>query len=176
MQTQRFDLRTIQPQDKPHIFKGLSNPELTRYYDVHFPTLEATQEQMDWYKDLEEKQTGKWWGIFEKGSDQFCGAGGYCDWNHDHKKAEIGFWLLPEYWGRGIMKEVMPALFEYGFMTMKLNRIEGYVISDNTKCKKGLTKINFTYEGTMRECEWKNGAPIHVDIYSLIKSEWNNDQ
>ncbi|SHJ80129.1 ribosomal-protein-alanine N-acetyltransferase [Arenibacter nanhaiticus] len=51
----------------------------------------------------------------------------------------------------------MPKLFEHGFTQLILNRIEGYVVSENSKYKSALEKINLKYEGTMRECEIKNG-------------------
>lgn len=66
----------------------------------------------------------------------------------------------------------MPKLFEKGFANLELNRIEGYVVSDNTKCKRALEKTNFTYEGTMPESEVKNGQKISVDFYPMLKSEW----
>jgi len=66
----------------------------------------------------------------------------------------------------------MPILFERGFNELGLNRIEGYVLNDNSKCKRALDKINFTFEGTMREFESKNAKKIDVDIYSILKGEW----
>jgi ribosomal-protein-alanine N-acetyltransferase len=67
----------------------------------------------------------------------------------------------------------MPLLFDYGFSELNLNRIEGFVHSENEKCKRALEKIDFTYEGTMREYEIKNGKKIDLDIYSRLKNEWN---
>jgi len=172
MKTENYYLKEIESSDIENIYKGLSNPEITKYYDVHYPTIEATKIQMDWYNNLKRDGTGIWWGIYGKTDDQFYGAGGFNGLEKQHKKAEIGLWLLKEYWGKGILKEIMPKLFEQGFTELGLNRIEGYVLNDNTKCKKALEKINFTYEGTMRECEVKNGEKIDVDIYSILKSEW----
>ena len=40
-------LHPITPADITHIHRGLSHPEVIRYYAVRFMTLEATQEQMD---------------------------------------------------------------------------------------------------------------------------------
>ena len=174
MKTSNYTLKPIQQSDIANIHKGLGDPEVTKYYDVHFATLEATQEQMDWYAGLVKDAKGAWWAIYDKADNSFCGAGGYNSLEKDHQKAEIGFWLLKECWGRGIMKEVMPLLFKLGFEELNLNRIEGYVVSSNDKCKRGLEKINFTYEGTMRECEVKNGELISIDIYSLLKKEWNS--
>ena len=172
MRTARYYLKAIVPTDINNIHKGLSDPEVTKYYDVHFATLEETKEQMDWYANLEKEGTGQWWGIFDQKDNQFCGAGGYNSLEKPHRKAEIGFWLIKDYWGNGIMKEVMPLLFDLGFVELNLNRIEGFVLSTNEKCKRGLEKINFKYEGTMRECEVKNGERISLDIYAILKIEW----
>ncbi len=172
MNTERFVLKEIEDSDIENIHKGLSNPIITQFYDVHFPTLEATQEQMDWYSALKKEGTGIWWGIYTQEGNQFCGAIGYNALDKQHKKAEIGMWLLQEYWGQGILKEVMPIAFNYGFTTLGLNRIEGFVIHDNAKCKRALEKVNFSYEGTMRDAEVKNGKVISIDIYSILKHEF----
>ena len=172
METQNYYLKEIEDTDIKHIHRGLSNSEITKYYDVHYETLEDTKEQMTWYANLKKNGTGLWWGVYDKKTDEFCGAGGYNDLDERDRRAEIGFWLLKEYWGKGIMKEVFPKLYELGFVKLNLNRIEGYVVSDNVKCKAAIEKINFTHEGTMREYEIKNGEKISLDLYSILKSEW----
>lgn len=172
METENYLLKEIVESDINNIYKGLSDPDITKYYDVHFSTLEETKEQMEWYRDLKKNGTGVWWGIYDKTDDEFCGAAGFNSLDNKHKKAEIGLWLLKEYWGKGILNEVMPKLFEIGFNELDLNRIEGFVVSENVKCKRALEKINFTYEGTMRESEVKNEQVISVDFYSILKSEW----
>jgi len=126
---------------------------------------------MQWYADLKKNKTGIWWGIYDIEENQFYGAAGFNNLDKKHRKAEIVFWLLKEHWAKGIMKQLMPKLFEYGFISLDLNRIEGYVVSENLKCKKTLKKVNFSYEGTMRECEIKNGKKINLDLYSILKNE-----
>ncbi len=171
MKSKRFYLKEIQDTDLENIHKGLSNPEITQYYDVHFDTLEETKMQMQWYNDLRNNDTGIWWGVYETSSNEFVGAGGFNDHDKKHRRAEIGFWLLKEHWGKGIMPEVMPLICSFGFDQMNLNRIEGFVISDNNKCKKAMEKINFHYEGTWRDYEFKNGNFISVDTFSLLKND-----
>lgn len=173
MKTKNYILKEIESSDIKHIHKGLSDPEITKYYDVHYPTLEETKEQMKWYKSLKDEGTGIWWGIFGIQDNVFRGACGFNGLDKKHRKAEIGLWLLKEYWGNGILKEMMPKLFEIGFSDLGLNRIEGYVVTENLKCKSALEKINFKYEGTMRECEIIDGKPISVDIYAILKTDLN---
>lgn len=123
---------------------------------------------MDWFADLEKTGKGIWWAICSKTDRSFCGAGGFNNADHQHRKAEIGFWLIPEYWGQGIMQETMPEILNYGLRSMHLHRIEGFVESQNLKCKKAIEKLGFDLEGTMRDCEIKNAHFINVDIYALI--------
>jgi len=172
MKTINYYLKEVVSSDIENIHKGLSNPEITKFYDVHFDTIEDTQKQMEWYSNLKKEGTGIWWGIYGIDDNQFVGAGGFNDLEKQNKKAEIGLWLLKEHWGKGILKEIMPKLFELGFTKLNLNRIEGYVVSENSKCKRALEKINFKHEGTMREWEIKDGEKIDVDIYSILKRDW----
>ena len=123
MMADKFYLKEITSNDIVNIHKGLSNPEVTRYYAVHFSTLEDTKIQMDWYRDLKENGTGLWWGIYGEEDNKFRGACGFNNLEKEHKKAEIGLWLLQEYWGNGILKEVMPQVFKEGFEILGLNRI-----------------------------------------------------
>lgn len=175
MNNETYFLKEITESDIAHIYKGLSNPEITKYYDVHFSSLEETKVQMNWYKELIDTETGKWWGIYTKETERFCGAGGFNDVDKTHKKAEIGFWLLKEYWGKEILKKVMSKLFKIGFTQLNLNRITGYVVSDNKKCKQALKKVDFSFEGTLKEFEIKNGKKINVDVYTILKSEWERN-
>lgn len=170
IKTDRLLLRPIMPEDKQNIYKGLSNPDVIEYYGVSFNTLEATEEQMIWYRELEQNETGIWWAICSPDDKTFYGAGGFNNLSKQHKKAEIGFWLLPEFWGKGLMQEAFPLICNYGFNELALHRIEGFVDSENASCKKAVEKLNFRYEGTMRDCEVKDGKFLSVDIYSKLKS------
>lgn len=171
LKTERLLLRQIQQEDIQNIYNGLSNPEVIKYYGISFDTLEATEEQMIWFKNLEQTGTGIWWVICSEDNKIFYGAGGFNGLNKEHKKAEIGFWLLPEFWGKGFMQEAFPIICNYGFEKLGLNRIEGFVDSENENCKKAIEKMNFKREGTMRACEIKNGQYISVDIYSRLKND-----
>lgn len=163
--TKRFLLREIMDSDIQHIYLGLSNPQVIKHYGVSFDSLAATEAQIQWYKRAEQY----WWAICSIDNQQFYGAGGLNDLSAAHKKAEIGLWLLPEFWGNGIMREVMPFICNYGFDELGLHRIEGFVESGNQNCKRAMAKLDFEYEGTMKDCEVKDGQYISVDIYAKLK-------
>lgn len=119
------------------------------------------------FSDLEKEGTGIWWAVCSLDNKTFYGAGGLNSLSKEHKKAEIGFWLLKEFWGQG----VMPVICNYGFDNLGLHRIEGLVETDNLNCKNAMKKLDFKHEGTMRDCEIKNGKFISLDIYAKLRSE-----
>ena len=165
----RIKLRPVIPTDHENIFRGLSNPEVIKYYGVSFRTFEATLEQMTWFEELEAKETGKWWAVCDAVTSQFLGAGGFNDLSKELKKAEIGFWLLPQFWGKGYMQEAMPLICEYGFTKMGLQKIEGFVETENSNCIRALEKLQFKLEKTEIDCELKNEKLISVHTYSKFR-------
>ncbi len=168
IKTERFLLRQFIESDIDNVFKGLSDPEIIKYYGVSYKTLEATKEQMEFFTNLEKEGTGIWWAICSLDNTIFYGAGGLNNLNKEHKKAEIGFWLLKDYWGQGIMTEVMPFICEFGFNKLGLHRIEGLVETENLNCKNAMKKLDFILEGTMQNCEIKNGKFISLHIYAKL--------
>ncbi|RBN51830.1 GNAT family N-acetyltransferase [Flavobacterium psychrolimnae] len=170
IKTEKLLLRQFVENDLENVFKGLSHPEIIKYYGVSFQTLEATKEQMTFFADLEKNETGIWWAVCSADNKIFYGAGGLSSLNKEHKKAEIGFWLISEFWGNGIMKEAMPLICNYGFDNLELHRIEGFVESENKNCKNAMAKLDFQHEGRMKECEIKNGKFISLDIYAKVKT------
>ncbi len=171
LQSKRVLLRQFVASDIEHVFRGLSNPDVIEYYGVSFDSLEATKEQMIWFSDLEKNEQGIWWAVCSKEDGEFLGAGGLNNLIKEHKKAEIGFWLLPEHWGKGLMTGTIPLILQYAFDTMGLHRIEGFVETNNQNCKKALAKLQFNLEGTMQDCEIKKGRFISIDIYSKIADQ-----
>ena len=135
---------------------------------MSYDSIEATKSQLQWYQQLETDGTGIWWAICSPNNEHFYGAIGFNNWHKDFKKADIGFWLLPEFWKQGFVSEALSTVCDYGFNTMKLHRIEAQVETENIASKKSLLKFGFTYEGTLRDCEIKNNRYISLDLFAIL--------
>jgi ribosomal-protein-alanine N-acetyltransferase len=160
------------PSDKPKIYQGLSHPDVIRYYGVSYQTYEDTQVQMDWYDYLLVSETGIWWAICDRTAPEtLIGACGFDHLERSHRRTETGYWLLPDYWGMGVMSECFPAIIRYAFSELDLHRIMAVVETENAGSRRLLEKLGFNYEGTHRECEIKNGAFISLDYYALLSTD-----
>lgn len=170
IKTDRLLLRQFTDTDIGNVFEGLSHPDVIKYYGVSYNSLEATKKQMKFFSDLQKNETGIWWAVCSLHDKVFYGAGGLNSLSKEHKKAEIGFWLIPTFWGKGIMTEAIPLICKYGFDQLGLHRIEGIVETENKNSKNAMSKLGFHHEGTMKECEIKNGKFIGLDIYARLKT------
>lgn len=170
LNSSRFCLRQIDSGDQEFIFRGLSHPQVIPFYGVRYETLEATADQIKWYSELWEQRTGIWWKITGE-NDEPLGACGFNYYNPAHEKIEMGFWLLPQHWGKGIMKEVLPIVISYIFSSWKVHRIEALVETGNDSSSGLLEFLGFVKEGVLRECEIKEGNRISLIMYSRLRTD-----
>lgn len=169
LQTNKYWVKEIQRADQPFVYEGLSHPEVIRYYGVWYDTLEATGGQMDFYERVWKEQTGCFWKIVSKETGVavgICGMNGYLP---QHERAELGYWLLPAYWGRGVMLEVLPVVIAHLFAHWKLHRLEAVVEEGNVASSRLAEKLGFVFEGVLRDAEMKRGRRISLRMYSLLK-------
>lgn len=174
IRTDKIMMRPFEETDLENVFNGLSNPEVIRYYGVSYDSMEACKEQMRWYKELQQNNTGAWWAICSLDNKVFYGASGVSGYSEKHHKAEIGYWLLPEFWSSGIITTAASLVCLYAFELFPLHRIEAIIEPENTSSKKVMQKLGFHYEGTMRDAEIKNGKYIDLEMYSRLITDMNH--
>ncbi len=168
LSTERLHMRQIGPGDLIPVFKALSDQEVIKYYGGFCSNLTEAQIQIDWYNQIRVEETGMWWAISYKDAEILLGAIGLYEWNKDHKRIEIGCWLLPEYWGLGIIKEAGKVVCDYAFKNLGIHRVEAFVETENEKSKKILQYMGFAYEGTMKDCVFRNNKFANLEIYAKL--------
>lgn len=172
--TRRFLLQQIVTDDQAFIFEGLSHPEVIPFYGVRYHTFEGTGIQMDYYQNLWQKELGAWWKIVDAENFEKLGAIGFNNHNKLHHKCELGYWLLPQHWGKGIISEAMKELTAYLFETHGVHRIEALIETENERSIKAAQRCGFQHEGTLRDYEKKEDRFISLYVYSLLATDKKN--
>ena len=171
LQTERFLLTKVKDSDQGFLYEGLGDPVAMPYNGVYFESYEHTREQIDYYNRYYKEGSGIPWKIVDKATGENIGVVSVYKYSAAHKKAELGYWLLPRYWGRGIAVEVIQAVIKYWQQQKGLHRLEAYVEEENRGSIRVMEKCGFVLEGTMRDCEIKWGKCISLRIYSLLASD-----
>lgn len=168
----RFFLRKMNDHDIHAVFAGLSNPQVISHYGISYASLDATRVQMEWYATIEREGSGIWWAICDPESPStLMGACGFNGKNPEHKTIEVGYWLLPEHWKKGVMSECLPMALKYAFEALAVHRVEAVVEPANVASVRVLEATGFRCEGIKRECEWKDGQPQSLLIYSRLATD-----
>ena len=172
LETDRLILRKMTPDDAEAMFAYASDPEVTRYvsWELH-RSIEDSRAFLELALGKYEGGEEPNWGIVYRGDHRFVGACGLVSWEAEHGRAEVGFVLSREYWGRGLMPEAVRALIRFGFDTMNLNRIEARCIVENTASARVMEKAGMAYEGTLRQREYIKGAYRDMKLYAILKEE-----
>lgn len=176
LSTPRFLLTQIVATDQQFIFEGLSDPRVIPFYGVRYDSFEATRAQMEFYDTIRRDRTGCHWKIVSRDTNEPVGVCGINGYSVEHEKAEIGYWLLPAHWQKGIMREVLPVLIEHVFANWKIHRLEAVIEEGNDTSSRLSEKLGFTYEGTMRDSEIKLGKRISLRMYSLLATDLKSNR
>lgn len=104
--------------------------------------------------------------------EKIVGLVGFNAIHKKHQKGEIGYWIAEPMQGKGIVTKSVQRLIKYGFQHLNLNRILIRVSANNLKSKQVAQRLNFTYEGTLRQDFFHENQFLDMEIYSLLKSEF----
>jgi [ribosomal protein S5]-alanine N-acetyltransferase len=91
-----------------------------------------------------------------------------------NNRAELGYWIGKPYWGRGYCSEAARAVLAYGFDERGLNRIYAHHMTRNPASGRVMQKAGMQREGILRRHFLKWGVFEDVEIYGILREEWEN--
>ena len=175
--TNRLALRELTVDDSENWFKNLSDDEVAVLIGMEpLENVEDSKSIINSFIDRYEKKNGMAWAIILKEDESFIGTCSYENIDSHNLSGEIGYDLLKEYWGHGFMAEALSAIIDYGFESLRLNRIEAHTAAINLASRNLLRRLGFFEEGIFRESSFFRGEFRDDCQYSLLRREWNRPQ
>jgi len=172
LESKNLTYREFKEQDFNNIFKIRSNKDVMKYMDTEpHKTVKDSKKLITKIKKSFENKKGINWVIEEKLSNKFIGYFGFWRIVTEHCRAEIGYALNPDFWGKGHMTETLNKFIEFGFNQLKLHSIEANVNPKNKSSIRLLKKTGFKQEAYFRENYLFNGKFIDSVIYSLVEND-----
>ncbi len=122
------------------------------------------EDELEWYEALRrEKKREKAFAVIDKGSDGLVGVAGLHNIDQENGHAEIGYFLSPEYWGRGYATEAVSLISQYAFEWLNLRKVYARVYAPNEASRRVLEKNGFQLAGRWKEHQYVPGEGF-VDV------------
>jgi [ribosomal protein S5]-alanine N-acetyltransferase len=160
--TERLTLRQLSTDDQQDIFALRSDPKINEYLDREpSKTIEDAINFINKVNDNIEKSIALYWAITLTDTKTFVGTICLFDFSGEKNSCELGYELMTEFQGQGIMKEAAQIVIQYVFQTLKLKNILAFTHCDNRNSTKLLLRFNF-----VKSIETDKENP-HLDIFTL---------
>jgi ribosomal-protein-alanine N-acetyltransferase len=169
LETERLLLRRVDSNDIKEIFALRSNPETMKY--IPRPLVKTDEDALEHINMIDSKidsNEGINWAITLKDNPKLIGIIGHYRIRPESYRTEIGYMLLPEYQGKGIISEAVREAVKYAFNVMNLHSIEAIIAPENYGSAKVLEKNGFVKEAHLRENEFYEGRFLDTVIYSIL--------
>jgi [ribosomal protein S5]-alanine N-acetyltransferase len=152
LSTPRFYLRSLSHDDLNAIFRLRSNEDVNRYLDREpARSMEDAAAFVERIHTAVANGNSYYWVISPKESNVFTGSAALWNMDDSNSSAEIGYELLPEWQGKAIMQEVLPAVIDYAFGVLKLSTITAECHANNIRSIRLLGKLKFVLDSTSDE-------------------------
>lgn len=166
--TENLILREVDEKDVDEVFFLRSDLEIMKY----IPRQPATTKQdaldhIEVLRKVKENQEGINWAITQKGDDTLLGIIGLYRINKTDFRAEVGYILNPKFHGKGIIKESIEKVIEFGFEQANFHTLTAIIDARNTASENVLKRANFTKEAHFREDCYHNGEFSDSVHYSM---------
>jgi len=170
LETERLLLRRLAATDANEIMELRGNPETMKF--VPRPLVTTIEEALEHFKQIDDKienNIGINWAITLKGNPKIIGIIGHYKIQPENYRCEMGYMILPQYHGQGIVTEAIKALLIYGFDDLQMHSIEAVIDPGNTASERVLQKNGFVKEAHFIENEYYYGKFYDSVVYSLLK-------
>gem|GEM_PF-526312 len=175
--TNRLIIRDPLPTDIDAWQRLLSDPK-TMYYlsDIMTNSLEESQQNLETAvaEANNPNRTKYFFAIENKKTGTFIGTAGYTVTRTVPvgKAAGVGYFILPEYHGQGIMTEALNEVIRFAFEDDDVYRLETGCFVENRASERVMQKCGFIKEAERKSYAWHDGRLKDRVEYRLLRDEW----
>ena len=142
--TDRLILRQLNINDNQEIFILRTDSEINKYLDRQISnTIDDARNFINKVNENISKNDSLYWAITLSDKNKLVGTICLFGFSVENHKCEIGYELLTNFQGQGIMKEALEIVIEYAFNTIKVKMIGACLHRDNQRSIKLLDKFSF---------------------------------
>ena len=94
----------------------------------------------------------------------------------NHRRAEIAYWVDPDFWNQGIGTEAASILLDDAFDSLELAKVWGAHFAENPASGRILAKLGMRQEALLRSHYSRLGRLRDTVYLGILRSEWETDR
>ena len=110
--------------------------------------------------------------IIEDNSGNIIGEIGCFKSAHYIDGREVYYRIFSGHTGKGYASEALKLFIGFFFQSTSLNRLQAVTVVENKISEHMLKKSGFMFEGTMRQSRYFKGHIVDLNLFSLLRSDW----
>jgi RimJ/RimL family protein N-acetyltransferase len=173
IKTDRLFLQPLSEQDICFIQDLATRPESFKFDKNNAPSADEIIKRCHWYMEREKALPNegaiRW--IIKYNDTRIGEVHVICNWE-ETSEWEIGWYLLPEYWGKGFAAEAVKSVIQYVFSHFKINRLAAFLNAENDRSMALAERVGMVREGRLREVRYVKGAYYDEFIYSILRHDF----
>jgi len=172
---ERIRLSAFSEDDIKSLKEWYGDSVFLRYYDIE-PALPQSETQLiEMVSDIRKSNDKYIFSIRYNEDDKLIGICGYENimWSNGTATLYIGLGNK-EHRGKGLAREALKLIIDFGFLELNFHRIQLNVISYNEAAISLYEKSGFIREGISREFVERDDKSYDLYNYGLLRREWLN--
>lgn len=151
MESARLALRPFTADDLDTLHALWTDPDVRRYlWDNRQLSREDTAAIIERSQALQREEGAGLWAVERRDHPGLIGFGGYWYFG-EPPQLQILFGLHPEHWGMGLAGELAECLIQYGFTTLRQNRVIGATDRANVSSQRVMEKAGMRFVERVRD-------------------------
>ena len=169
----RVHLRGPRADDADAVFTLFADPDVMRYWSRPPMTVRAEAEGLiDEIGESFSTRAGFNWMVVQPEDDVVIGTAALFRFEPRHRRAEIGYSLRSDHWGRGLAAEAVTVMLDWAIRTLGLHRVEADIDPRNAGSRKLLARLGFASEGVLRERYFVGDDVSDTELFGLLAEDW----
>jgi RimJ/RimL family protein N-acetyltransferase len=110
--------------------------------------------------------------IADRATDELLGSVILHSFDWQHRRCEVGFWLVAAARGRGLGTRAVSCTVSWAFEALDLLRVEMTTTPGNVAVEALARRLGFSREGVLRGRNVERGHRVDIVFFGVLCEEW----
>ena len=170
---ERIWLRPVEERDLPAYVANINDTEVGGPAGYRWPqSVEQARKWLARMMERTERDDGFYFAVCEIGDDRFIGTTWFKEINWLDGATEFAIFMDRAHIGSGWGTDVARTMVDFGFETLRLERIWLFASADNSRALRSYEKVGFVREGVVRKAVQRDGELIDGVTMAILREDW----